>query len=137
MKKILGIVTILTLLIYSCKKEEKENDASTNTVVGTWLIQSITGDGQTKDLDSCSRQNYFVLSDKTFKVIDFDIEQNGTCVEEIKEGSYIISGNQLIMTSGIEKEIKFFTLEGDTLILTESYKENNNTIIEVTVYRRK
>lgn len=138
MKKVLYTVIVsLTLLIYSCKKEDKNNNPTTNTIVGTWLVQSITGNGQTKNLDSCSRQNYYVFTDKTFKAVDYDTEQNGACVEEIKKGSYTISGNQLIMTSEMEKEIKVFTIEREILTLTETYKENDNTIIEVTVYKRK
>ncbi len=134
MKKLFFCLTVLaTVLLTSCGSDD--DGGGQDAIVGTWELASRinieNGSQSVDDLGCEAKEPITFNTDGTFVSTDFDINNEGDCVELDKtEGTWENSGSGIYTFSGVEIEVSF---SGNSLV-TEFESEG---IVTRTTYTKK
>jgi hypothetical protein len=102
MKKLyLVIISILTLLTFSCSKDEPSNE---EMIIGSWsLVKEVFVDSSgaiinTSGFDDCERQTVIIFNADTCFLTRFAL-LGDNCVEFPIESNYTIDGDRIVISS--------------------------------------
>ena len=91
----------ISMILTSCTKDENKTDIQNEelSIVGVWLWQSETINGETVDLDSCESQ-FTLTFDEANNFIDnqpYNVSQ--VCTDDVSIGTYNIEGSKITCIS--------------------------------------
>ncbi len=117
-----GMLTVLT----SCNNDDDDiqNEiANSEAILGKWELASVVENGQTKDLKTCSDNEFYTFTMDNYELQKFEAIIKSAAVLPCKEkklsGSYSVEGSAIIFDKGENNERKLEAfLEADNLTLT-------------------
>ena len=127
--------------VTSCgKSDDKTNNQTNNSLVGSWIIESETENGVEKVLDECEKKNtYTFTADNKYSLVSYDINPtNNQCKESQEEGTYTITGKQIVLTEKGDRigeaDEATFSITNNKLTLTFEDFNKSSSVTETTVY---
>jgi hypothetical protein len=148
MKKLLLLVSVLTLGFTACNKDDETvvQPTDTNgTLEGRWefLQQGSIVNGQEllnnyDHEEGCTKDFSEFLTGGGFINYDYYSSANGTnCNESVGSGSWTRSGNMLtVTTSGNTETVEIMTLNATTLKIKNTEQNGATTSVTVIVFKR-
>lgn len=142
MKKLLKMAFIaVAIFVTSCgKSDDKTNNQTNNSLVGSWIIESETENGIAKVLNECEKKNtYTFTADNKYSLVSYDKNPaNNQCVAETENGTYSITGKQIVLTEQGnrigEADEATFSIANNKLTLTFEDFNQSSSATETTVY---
>jgi len=142
MKKLFKMALVaVAIFVASCgKSDDKTNNQINNSLVGSWIIESETGNGVVKVLDECEKKNtYTFTADNKYSLVSYDINPtNNQCKESQEEGTYTITGKQIVLTEKGDRigeaDEATFSIANNKLTLTFEDFNKSSSVTETTVY---
>lgn len=130
-KPILFCLLILSMIITSCSKDENESNVQNEEVslVGVWLWQSETIDGDSIELDSCEAQFTLTFDSNSNFIDNQPYSISGECTDDIANGTYSIDGTNISFVyegEGSTTNEQDFEISDDILTLTHTNEEGEN-----------
>ncbi len=119
-------IVMLTVLS-SCNNDDDDNVeneiANNEAILGKWELASVVENGQEKDIDSCSDNEFYTFTADGYQLQKFESIIKAVAVLPCKEknlaGFYTIEGSAIIFDKGQKNERKLEAfLEADNLSLT-------------------
>ena len=106
--QVIAILAVILVTLIACGKKDDKESVSNKDLIGTWVYESATIDGKNlediivggqKILDSSCPKQRFVFTDKEEVFYDYhrSYEKPNQCEEERVSGSYVVSGNTLVI----------------------------------------
>ena len=142
MKNLLKMAFIAAaIFVTSCgKSDDKTNNQTNNSLVGSWIIESETENGVVKVLDECEKKNtYTFTADNKYSLVSYDKNPaNNQCKENLEEGTYTITGKQIVLTEKGDRigeaDEATFSIANNKLTLTFEDFNKSSSVTETTVY---
>ena len=142
MKNLLKMAFIaVAIFVTSCgKSDDKTNNQTNNSLVGSWIIESETENGVEKVLDECEKKNtYTFTADNKYSLVSYDKNPaNNQCKENLEEGTYTITGKQIVLTEKGDRigeaDEATFSITNNKLTLTFEDFNKSSSVTETTVY---
>lgn len=142
MKKLFKMAFIAAaIFVTSCgKSDDKTNNQTNNNLIGSWIIESETENGIAKILDECEKKNtYTFTADNKYSLVSYETNPtNNQCVAEIENGTYSITGKQIVLTEQGnrigEADEATFSIANNKLTLTFKDFKQSSSATETTVY---
>ena len=146
MKKLsIMLVAFVTLGLSSCSSDDNSNDNNTTaSLVGKWefsqkgyIVDNIETLQPYSHTTGCGKDYIEFKSNNTFE--DLWYENSGTgCISESENGTWSQSGTTIttIYLGGSPETIEVVTLDATTLKVKDTYLEDGQTQIEITVFKR-
>jgi len=142
MKKLFKMALVaVAIFVTSCgKSDDKTNNQTNNSLVGSWIIESETENGVEKVLDECEKKNtYTFTADNKYSLVSYDINPtNNQCKENQEEGTYTITGKQIVLTEKGDRigeaDEATFSITNNKLTLTFEDFNKSSSVTETTVY---
>ena len=109
--QVIAILVVILVTFISCGKGDNEGSVSNKDLIGTWLYESSTIDGKNsidivfdtmkiskRLLGDCYKKNKIIFTDKEGVIYKYSLNQKtNQCEEEWGAGSYVLSGNTLVV----------------------------------------
>ena len=142
MKKLFKMALVaVAIFVTSCgKSDDKTNNQTNNSLVGSWIIESETENGVEKVLDECEKKNtYTFTADNKYSLVSYDKNPaNNQCKENLEEGTYTITGKQIVLTEKGDRigeaDEATFSITNNKLTLTFEDFNKSSSVTETTVY---
>ena len=142
MKNLLKMAFIAAaIFVTSCgKSDDKTNNQTNNSLVGSWIIESETENGIAKVLNECEKKNtYTFTADNKYSLVSYDKNPaNNQCKENLEEGTYTITGKQIVLTEKGDRigeaDEATFSITNNKLTLTFEDFNKSSSVTETTVY---
>ena len=131
----------VAIFVTSCgKSDDKTNNQTNNSLVGSWIIESETENGIAKVLNECEKKNtYTFTTDNKYSLVSYDKNPtNNQCKENLEEGTYTITGKQIVLTEKGDRigeaDEATFSITNNKLTLTFEDFNKSSSVTETTVY---
>ncbi len=118
--------------------------------IGTWQIVSLTEDGDPVVLSECELTETIVFTSSKVTFNDAFEDFEGECRTEEFTSPYTLEGNQISSGTGLENLLgdlvdvedleigtsEITTLNETTLVIRDTFEDEEGTEVDVTTYRR-
>ncbi|MDO4880537.1 MAG: lipocalin family protein [Capnocytophaga sp.] len=145
MKKIiLGALSILSLLVFSCKEEtnwEAEQNPIEKNILGQWRLESVLENNKQKKLTDCDKKSSLIFfPERKIKKVNF-LDKNKDCTFAHEDNDFSISENEIVIGKDQSQEKFTYSIVNNILTLTASngniIKYKKNPDFDVTVSLEK
>ena len=109
--QVIAILAVILVTLIACGKKDDKESVSNKDLIGTWVYESSTIDGKnSRDividgkkiserlLGDCYKKNKIIFTDKEIVLYTYSLDKKtNQCEEERVSGSYVVSGNTLVI----------------------------------------
>ena len=140
MKKITLLLCAFALVLTSCNKDDDNNEATQDQLIGTWKFYKSFENDVEDELETCETEETVVISaDGTYSWTYFDENEDGDCVpnSDVEIGTWqnVGQGNYSFTTDG-ETDVFSIYFADNTFYTLYSYTFEEETMVYKEVYIR-
>jgi len=135
--QVIAILAVILVTLIACGKKDNKESVSNKDLIGTWVLESSTIDGKNlediivggqKILNSSCPKQRFVFTDKEAVIYDYhrSYEKPNQCEEERVSGSYVVSGNTLVIKRNDMAASFTISINGNKLSVTSIFNSRGD-----------
>lgn len=126
------LVSITSLSIVSCSKDDDDTNTNNAQLIGTWLLTGESENGESLELGECD----FIITITNTQIISEDFSGDNCMESDTFTTGYSRNGN-IITITGEDSGVEIVTLNATTLVIKYTEEDDGETFEYLETYTRQ